>query len=161
MLELDRPYFRTSAVVMLVAYFSVGCTQPISTEEAMVFFDQYADLERRQSPDITQLFSDDAIVSLSRRSLPGGASQSLTISGAEWKATIRDALEYDRIDGDYDSFSHTTVEIDGNKAIIRAERYSNLRCYYDDEFYLVVWKSQTGDLEIIEMRADTQAESDC
>jgi hypothetical protein len=146
-------------IVLTIAVLG-GCSQRLTEAKANEFFDRYASLQEQYSVAMIRLFSDNAKVILSRRTADESV-QFLMMSGAEWKATIAETIDHERSIGDYSSYEDVSVQIEGATARISAKRYSNLRCYYDEQFYLVVQMDQSGELEIIEMRADTQAESSC
>ena len=147
-------------LVGLLASLIVGCTRQLTESEAGLFFFEYQVLEEGQSVAKADLFADDAKIILTRRS-PEYSGKVLVLSGIEWKSIITESVEEEKVPGDYDSYSNITISVDNNTAKIVAQRYSNLRCYYDDTFYLILQRRQDGDLEIIEMRVDSQPESDC
>jgi hypothetical protein len=58
-------------------------------------------------------------------------------------------------------FSEVTISNYGNGHKIKANRYSNRKCYTDTGYYMVVAPNEFGTLQIIEEYSETQPQSDC
>jgi hypothetical protein len=112
------------------------------TADALAFFKEYIARSDRFDPGLADLYADDAAIR-SKRIMPDGKTQTLSFSGAQWKALIKQAMPLAKQRGDRNTFRTVSAKPDGNSVVITAERYSHLKSY-SSPFALLVTKDPTG-----------------
>jgi hypothetical protein len=125
--------------------FSLGvafAARADDTAEALAFFRDYVARADRFDPGLADLYADDAAVR-SKRIMPDGKSQTLTVSGAEWKALIRQAMPIAKQRGDHNTFRNVSAKPVGKDVMVTAERYSHLK-NYTSPFALLVRRDASG-----------------
>jgi len=96
--------------------------------EVLTLFKEYMARSDRFDPSLADLYADDAVVR-SKRVLPGGRTEMISFSGAQWKALIRQAMSLAKERGDRNTFRNIAVRPSGTDVIVTAERYSHLKSY--------------------------------
>lgn len=125
------------------------------------FFEEWVALERTFDPAVVELYADDAVIHFLRR-FADGTEQSLKLDGKKWKQLLLSGLDVAEQRGDVSEYSDITVALSetGDRATIRAIRYSALKCFTDRAFYVVVERRGAG-LRIVEEYGESTAESLC
>jgi hypothetical protein len=134
--------------------------QQASNQKYMNFFKQYESLSIAYDPTVANMYSDDAKIH-AIRIMPDGVEQTIKMDGSKWKELITSTMEISQKRGDKSEFSNIVVAMDGDVAKIKASRYSSIKCFTDDKYYMRVKKQSDGVLRIIEEFAETPLESSC
>lgn len=130
-------------------------------EEAAAFFERYRALAEAYDPALADLYADEARVSTLRR-YPDGQRREVELTGAQWKAMIRQAMPLARAAGDRSVFSAVQVETDGpGQASIRARREVPHKCYTDTGYALQLARGADGTWRIVAEHMNTQPHSNC
>ena len=126
----------------------------------MDFFKQYESLGHAFDPTVADMYSDAATIHTIRK-MPDGVEQTLKMDGSKWKELIISTMEISQKRGDKNEFSNIAIAMDGDVAKITASRYSTIKCFTDDKYYMRVKKQSDGVLRIIEEFSETTLESSC
>lgn len=145
----------TVIIVFLFAYGHVG-----ATEELNSFFMKYIELNDNFDISVAKLYSDKAKIH-AYRVYPHGTQRSLELNGEKWKQLIVRAMPIAKTKNDKSSFSNIVITKQDKKYKIKANRYSNIKCYTDTGYYMIVEESKGGDLYIIEEYMEAQPNSNC
>lgn len=129
-------------------------------ESASDFFNRYGQLNGRFDSSVADLYSDAAKIHTLRR-YPFGLVRTVVLSGAQWKKVIIATMPLAKAKNDRGSTSNVTISKHGNGYKIKANRYSNIKCYTDTGYYMIVAPDKLGKLQIIEEYTETQPQSDC
>lgn len=125
-------------------------------EEARTFLSQYATQSYLQSARILDLYSDRAVV----RTRSEREQQARVFEGRVYKRWVREALDGGKAGLDASQFRQATVERRGQRLVIRAQRYSANRCYWDAG-YLVGIEREGARWVIVEERMTTRPDARC
>lgn len=152
-------------LLSFVACASTGQKQATDQQQAtnqkyMDFFKQYESLGHAFDPTVADMYSDEATIHTIRKT-PDGVEQTLKMDGSKWKELIISTMEISQKRGDKNEFSNIAVAMDGDVAKIMASRYSTIKCFTDDRYYMRVKKQSDGVLRIIEEFSETPLESSC
>ena len=131
-----------------------------ANQKYMDFFKKYESLGNAFDPMVADMYSDEATIHAIRK-MPNGVEQTLKIDGSKWKELIISTMEIGQKRGDKSEFSNITVAMDGDVAKITASRYSTIKCFTDDKYYMRVKKQSDGVFRIIEEFSETRLESSC
>ena len=96
--------------------------------EVLSMFKEYVARSDRFDPGLAELYADDAAIR-SKRVLPGGRTETMSLSGAQWKALIRQAMPLAKERGDRNTFRNVAAKPSGSDVIVTAERFSHLKNY--------------------------------
>ena len=136
-------------------------SQAITTESATQFFDRYQALSSNFDAAVVDLYADEGQLLSSRRSADG-SEQTMALPFSSLKAMLPKLLVSAKQAGDVSDYSNVRVALlDETSAKITATRYSNLNCFSDDSYYMVVQESDTGKLAITEEHSVTLAQGLC
>jgi len=125
----------------------------------IAFFNEYQRLISEFDVSVNKMYADDAKIMGVRKKLDG-TEESMTIDGVRWKSIILASMERAKKIGDRSEYSDIKFDINEDKAKISATRYSNVDCFNDKRFYIVV-KSTNDQLQIVEQFMETPAQSSC
>jgi hypothetical protein len=148
-------------VATVFAIFTILLSQITQADElAKELFDKYIQLSDSFESSVADLYSDDAKIHTYRK-YPHGLERAMELSGAQWKQLLVKAMPLAKTQDDKSVFSEVTISNYGNGHKIKANRYSNRKCYTDTGYYMVVAPNEFGTLQIIEEYSETQPQSDC
>ncbi len=131
-----------------------------ANEDAEHFFQKFITLAENFDPAIVNLYSEKAKIR-SVRANPHGQVEEMELSGAEWKALVPRVMPMAKSQNDKSTFSNVKISKQGNKFKIKADRYSERKCYTDHGYYLIIEPKASGELQIIEEYLETQPQSNC
>ena len=131
-----------------------------TTEQAEKFFSKYITLSDTFDISVAKLYSDNAKIH-TYRVYPHGLERAMELSGAQWKKLVINIMPLAKAKNDKSTFSNITIIKQGNNFKIKANRYSELKCYMDKGYYMVVEPDNNGNLLIIEEYMETQPQSNC
>ncbi len=124
------------------------------------FFEEYQRLWHSFDQSVVNLYSDDARI-IGKRKLENGLEQTLEYSGIKFKESVVDTMGIVKRRGDISQFSEIKIELDEGSAKISAKRYSVIKCFFDNNYYMVVERQASGNFLIIEESAESIVVSQC
>ena len=152
---------------LLICLVSIGApafaAEPLvvdANKEARFFLLRYVGLTATSDVGVLDLYRDDARVRVA--SYTGERETQVGIvRGKDWKQQLR-AGWYDGSSRlKESSFQGATVLRDGDRLVIRAKRYSQTNCYWDDGYAVVIVPDTFGQFQILEERINFQRNSAC
>ena len=148
--------------LMLVLYLlaSPATAGVVTQTEARVFFDNYVALGEAYDVGLADLYADDAVIRSERR-YPNGENRAMQLSGRQWKALIVSVMPLAKARQDRSTYSNLKVSVSGKRARISADRYSELKCYTDPGYYMVIERQSDGEYRIVEEYSQTRPQSSC
>ncbi|WP_024297063.1 hypothetical protein [Methylomicrobium lacus] len=148
-------------VITAIAIFTILLSQIAQADESVKeFFDKYVQLSDSFELSVAALYADNAKVHTYRK-YPHGLERAMELSGVQWKQLLIQAMPLAKAQNDKSVFSDVTISNYGNGYKIKANRYSNRKCYTDTGYYMVVAPNEIGRLQIIEEYSETQPQSNC
>jgi hypothetical protein len=151
-----KTLFTIGIFIVLLPFTANAATE----QEYLDWFKQYEALGHAYDSSVAGVYADDAVIRTERKS-PIGIKQTLEMSGAKWKEMIIDSMDLAKKRGDKSIFSNVTVVIDGNRAKIKAIRFSQLKCYIDNKYFMQVEENDDGSFQVIEEFSTSLAVSSC
>lgn len=146
--------------LLYFAFQASAIAQALTEAEARQFFFQYIELGEQFDESLADFYSDSAVIKMFRR-YPHGLERSAELSGTQWKVVLKRAMRLAKLQNDRSRYQDILIATNGNKALIKATRYSERKCYWDKGYYLIVGRSDGGSLRIIEEYVETQPNSSC
>jgi len=143
-------------IFTVVLPFSVQASTP---KEYLDFFKKYELLGDTFDHAVADMYSDEAKVSI--LTVLEGSESTTKMNGKKVKKMIHDQMELVKKADSTSDFSNISVEIEGNKATIKATRYSTFKCFTDNKYYMVVEKQSDGTLQIIEEFMEEPIKTHC
>lgn len=123
-------------------------------------FDEYVKLGEEFDVKLLELYSDDAKIHM-YRVYPHGLERAMEFTGTEWKDFIIKVMPLSKAKNDASTYSNIVVtEIDSGYKI-KADRYSELKCYTDTGYYMIVKYVTNDQLMIAEEYFETKPSQDC
>ena len=147
-------------VGLLAAVAPVAKGAPIDPNGPQSLFWKYSTLSDAFDPSVADLYADSAEIHTLRIE-HDGSQRALSLTGIQWKQLIPKIMPTAREADDRNEFSDVDIRPDGDGFKITATRYSVLKCYADDQFYLVLAPNASGELKIVEEYSVTYADSQC
>jgi len=148
------------AVVSLGVMPSTASARSIDEGEIREFFANFTQLEQNFEISLAKLYANDAIIDVHMRQLDG-RMRLIQLNGTEWKNLIARTMHLAKAAGDKSTYKNIEISIIGDGAKIKATRYSLMRCYTDDMFYLIMQKKKSGKIIVVKEVAETQEKSNC
>jgi hypothetical protein len=96
--------------------------------DVLAAFQQYVARSDKFDPSVADLYADNATIT-SKRIMPDGTTQTLSLSGSQWKALIEKAMPIAKHRGDRNTFRNVSATSQSNAVIVTADRYSHLKAY--------------------------------
>lgn len=146
--------------LLLTLMSFAGVCNSVERDQYANFFAEYQRLAAEFDSSISQLYENDAKITGLRKK-PDGTEDKMTIDGVQWKSIIIASMEKARQVNDVSEYSNVTIAVDGDQAKISAKRYSLLKCYTDDSFYMTVKINNDDQIKIVEQFMESPAESNC
>ena len=141
-------------VVAAGAALFLGLAQAGPVEEAKNLFERYMALERAFSPEVADLYADDALIK-NKRTYATGPVREITIPASQYKAIIRQAMPLAKARGDTSSYTDVAYSKESNGVRIRAKRFSDLK-KYSSPLSLLVGPDTSGQWQIREELSESQ-----
>lgn len=135
---------------------AAGHVDSVSIEVAKRFLHQYAEQSYLQSAQITELYSDRAVV----RMYGPRQSTERRLLGRSYKLWLRERLQARDIALDASQFKDVRLERRGGRLVIHANRYAANRCYWDPG-YLVGLEREEGRWLVVDEAITTQPRAQC
>ncbi len=144
--------------LLFIFLFTTACVN--ATEIEKDFFQKYIDLNDSFNLSVTELYSDTASIRAYRK-YPHGLERTMELTGVQWKSLIIKAMPLAKKINDKSTFSNIIFSKKGNSFKIKADRYSESKCYLDKGYFMVIEPNNNGKLVIIEEYMETQPQSSC
>jgi hypothetical protein len=123
-------------------------------EAAKHLFAEYVTLEKAFDSSICDLYSDQAVIKLTK-TYPDGKKKKATLTGSAWKLVIRTAMPLAKQLDDTNEYYDVEYVVEGDNVRINATRHSN-RKNYDAPTSILVGKNNDGKWLIIEEIVNSQ-----
>lgn len=119
--------------------------QSTETREATALLESYRSSSVAQTPSLYALYSDRALIHIYNR------ERALTsvFDGSVYKASSRQLLSQGQLRLEASEFHEASVEKRGERWLIRAQRFSSDRCYWDRD-YRIALQREYGRFQIVE-----------
>ena len=135
-------------------------SQDADVGSAKAFFQDYVEIGENFDSSIANLYLDSATIRNLRR-YPNGLEKSMQLTGKQWKGIVTKVMPVAKARNDKSTFSKITISIDGKRAKIKANRFSNLKCYTDRGYFMIIERQPDNKYQIIEEYMESQPNSDC
>jgi len=135
-------------------------SQDADVSSAETFFQDYIEMGGNFDASIANLYLDSATIKNLRR-YPNGLEKSMQLTGRQWKGIVTKVMPVAKAKGDKSTFSQITISINGKRAKIKANRFSNLKCYTDKGYFMIIELQPDNKYQIIEEYMESQPNSDC
>lgn len=150
----------TLGIFLLVAPRLAGAAsedvRSLEIVESSAFLEGYRVASEAQSADFYDFYSDRAVIHVRIQD----QAQGIAFSGRAFKAWGRELLKAGRPTPDGSIFRDPTVEQRGSRLVIRAKRYSTLKCYWDLGYQVGIEREGSA-YRIVDERLSTQPEAHC
>ena len=135
--------------------------QEVSLEEqaALEFFHEHWRKASNFNPIIARNYHPKARIHTTRIQ-SSGEKRFMEVSGKQWSDLMPMMMAMARQAGDKQYLSQATIESSENGYRISAVRYSESRCYYDKNYYMVIAKEEER-YYIVEEYMETRGENLC
>ncbi len=148
-------------LTLLISIFLSISAYAEDTSNAEDFFQKYIQLGLAFDPAVADLYSDEAQVYMTRV-YPNGQKRTMSLDGKKWKALIAGAMPMAKTQNDKSTFSKVTYSKIENGFKIKANRYSERKCYMDTGYYMVIkYVGEPKALNILEEYSETQPQGSC
>ena len=121
---------------------------------------QYIELGDNFDPSVANLYSDRAKIMVFRK-YPHGSERQMELSGLQWKSLLSKMMPAAKAVNDISTYKDIEILKVGRSFKVKANRYSERKCYLDTGYYMVIEPSDSGGLLITEEYMETQPESNC
>jgi hypothetical protein len=139
--------------------FSVMAAEPVRSVdivESSAFLEGYRAASEAQNPDFYDLYSERAVIHARIQD----HDQGIAFQGRAFKAWGRQLLKDRRAGLDASIFRDVTVEQRGSRLLIRAKRYSLMRCYWDPTYQVGI-EREGPSYRIVDERLTTKPYAHC
>ncbi|MBC8285507.1 MAG: hypothetical protein H8E32_16970 [Nitrospinae bacterium] len=147
----------TTLIFLIVLPFTAHAS---TAKEYLDFFKKYELMGNSYDLAIAELYSDKAKVEV-LSVLPDGVESITRMNGKKVKEMIPRQMDLVKQAESQNDYSNISVEIDGNKATVRATRYSSFKCYKDNKYYMVIETQTDGTMLIVEESYEEPVQTSC
>jgi hypothetical protein len=133
---------------------------PDAAQEARTFLLRYVGLTAASDIAALDIYRDDARVRVAT-AVGGRETQTRFIGGKEWKEQIRAGWFDGTTRLEASTFTGATAAVDGNRLLIRAQRYSRTRCYWDNSYAVAIEPDRVGRFQTVEERITFERNAVC
>ena len=149
---------KTSLSILLLSASISVCAQGASTPEEL--FEQYVFLGDNFDASVAKLYSDNAEI-VAFRKYPHGLERVMSLTGKDWKALMVKMMPAAKQANDISRYQSVEIQRLGTGYKLKADRYSERKCYLDTGYYMIVEPNENGELLIMKEYMETQPQSDC
>lgn len=132
----------------------------VEKDDYLQFFNEYQRLSSAFDASLSTLYANDAKIKGVRKQ-SDGKEEKMTIDGNRWKTIIISSMENAKASDDHYVYSNVKISTDQEFAKITATRYSELNCFTDNNFYMMVQSSNDGQMQIVEQFMESPIQSNC
>lgn len=123
-------------------------------------FEHYNELAVKFDPSLGSLYFDDAKIH-AYRIYPHGLERVMEFSGVKWKNMMPQIMRMSGAKNDISRYSNIVISNLESGYKIKADRYSELKCYTDTGYFMIVKPNANGELLIAEEYFETKPMPDC
>ena len=116
--------------------------------DAKHFLTAYLNYTNTRNIDLIKLYSDDATIKVTVTTLDR-ATKETTFSGQAWKRLLRESWYSGQPAVEPVELHNVSIQGNGTSLEVSAQRYSQIRCYWDNNYKVTFAKSDTGEYQII------------
>jgi hypothetical protein len=117
-------------------------------DDAKEFLKKYLQYNNTGNIELANLYSPEAEITLSINKQYGQTKQT-KLNGQTWAKLLRDALGGGQATAELLEFHNVSVSGNGENLEITAQRYSTSRCYFDNDYKIVITKDARPAYRII------------
>ena len=149
------PWRRAIFCFVLILFGQVGLADDLAIAQAKELFERFQRLERAYDPKVADIYADEARIVSIRKSPFGRPDRKMELSGAQYKAIIRNAMGTARARGDVSTYSEVAYSPEGERVRIECTRYSELK-KYSSPYSLLVAPTEQGEWLIFEEYSESK-----
>lgn len=142
--------------MMTLAGFGTSATQAQDARlaQARTLFETYMRLERAFDPALVDLYAPAAVIHNTRR-YPDGTTRALTLTTAQLRLMLPQALPIAKRLGDTNTYADVSYAVEGAGVRIRATRFATLKGY-TSPVSMLVRPTPTGTWQIVEELSESR-----
>ena len=116
--------------------------------DAKHFLTAYLNDTNTRNIDLLKLYSDGAIIKVTVITLDR-ATKETTFSGQAWKRLLRESWYSGQPAVEPIELHNVSIQDNGTSLEVSAQRYSQIRCYWDNNYKVTFAKNDTSEYQII------------
>ena len=116
--------------------------------DAKHFLTAYLNYTNTRNIDLIKLYSDDATIKVTVTTL-NRATKETTFSGQAWKRLLRESWYSGQTAVEPVELHNVSIQGNGTDLEVSAQRYSQTRCYWDNNYLVTFTKNETREYQII------------
>ena len=116
--------------------------------DAKHFLTAYLNDTNTRNIDLLKLYSDGAIIKVTVITLDR-ATKETTFSGQAWKRLLRESWYSGQPAVEPIELHNVSIQDNGTSLEVSAQRYSQIRCYWDNNYKVTFAKNETSEYQII------------
>lgn len=139
-----------------IAWLLLACSQAIaaavldkpSVENVKRFLSAYLKYTNTGNIDLLKLYSETATIKVTVTTLDG-ITKASDFSGQTWKRLLRESWYSGKPAVEAIELRNVVLKGEGQNVAMTAQRYAQTRCYWDNNYTMVIAKDGTGQYQII------------
>lgn len=143
-------------IFTVVLPFSVHASTP---QEYLDFFKKYEQLGNDYDMAVVDMYSDEANVTIF--SVLDGVETTTKMKGKKVKQMLHEQMDLIKKSEAKSDYSNISLEIEGNKATIKATRYASFKCFKDNKYFVVIETQKDGTMQIVEEFMEEPIKTHC
>ena len=116
--------------------------------DAKHFLTTYLNYTNTRNIDLLKLYSDDGTIKVTVITLDR-ANKETTFSGQAWKRLLRESWYSGKPAVEPVELHNVSIQDNKTSIEVSAQRYSQTRCYWDNNYKVTFAKNETGEYQII------------
>ena len=116
--------------------------------DAKHFLTAYLNYTNTRNIDLLKLYSDDGTIKVTVITLDR-ANKETTFSGQAWKRLLRESWYSGKPAVEPVELHNVSIQDNKTSIEVSAQRYSQTRCYWDNNYKVTFAKNETGEYQII------------
>lgn len=73
----------------------------------------------------------------------------MQVDAMQWKQMIAGSMDVARQRGDISNFWNIEISVESETATVKADRYSELKCFNDERYYMVLERNDRDEIAIV------------
>lgn len=142
-----------SALLFMQQPLTVPATAAPSATDAKSLWKTYETLGNSFDAGVADLYTDDAVIQ-STRYYPNGQTKTMTLTGAQYKPMIVQAMPVAKARNDRDTYKNITYTKEGARVRIKALRHNLLKNY--DSWLVLLVEKRGSDWKIVQEQSQTR-----
>ena len=143
--------FALALAVLLTCLSQAHAADPIA--QARLLLAKYVESYHAFDPAVAELYSDEAVVA-NRRTYPDGQVRSLSLTGAQYKALLRQVMPLAKARGDISQYRNPRFSVEPGGVRIQLTRYSQLK-HHTSPMSLLVGPGKDGAWVVLEEHSES------